>query len=152
MTGWRLGYGLFPAPLIPHISRLIINSVSCTSTFSQKAAVAALTGPTDEVDAMVAAFGRRRELVVGGLNQIPGLSCVWPEGAFYAFPNITGTGLDSRAYADRLMTEASVAVLPGTAFGAFGEGYIRISFANSEANLSEALRRIDALNRTLLHK
>jgi aspartate/methionine/tyrosine aminotransferase len=152
MTGWRLGYGLFPAPLIPHISRLIINSVSCTSTFSQKAAVAALTGPTDEVDAMVAAFGRRRELIVGGLNQIPGLSCVWPEGAFYAFPNITGTGLDSRAYADLLMTEASVAVLPGTAFGAFGEGYIRISFANSEANLSEALRRIDALNRTLLHK
>jgi aspartate/methionine/tyrosine aminotransferase len=152
MTGWRLGYGLFPAPLIPHISRLIINSVSCTSTFSQKAAVAALTGPTDEVDAMVAAFGRRRELIVGGLNQIPGLSCVWPEGAFYAFPNITGTGLDSRAYADLLMTDASVAVLPGTAFGAFGEGYIRISFANSEANLSEALRRIDALNRTLLHK
>jgi aspartate/methionine/tyrosine aminotransferase len=152
MTGWRLGYGLFPAPLIPHISRLIINSVSCTSTFSQKAAVAALTGPTDEVDAMVAAFGRRRELIVGGLNQIAGLSCVWPEGAFYAFPNITGTGLDSRAYADLLMTEASVAVLPGTAFGAFGEGYIRISFANSEANLSEALRRIDALNRTLLHK
>jgi aspartate/methionine/tyrosine aminotransferase len=152
MTGWRLGYGLFPAPLIPHISRLIINSVSCTSTFSQKAAVAALTGPTEDVDQMVAAFGRRRELVVGGLNQIPGLSCVWPEGAFYAFPNITGTGLDSRAYADLLMTEASVAVLPGTAFGAFGEGYIRISFANSEANLSEALRRIDALNRTLLHK
>jgi aspartate/methionine/tyrosine aminotransferase len=151
MTGWRLGYGLFPAPLIPHISRLIINSVSCTSTFSQKAAVAALTGPTDEVDAMVAAFGRRRDLIVGGLNQIPGLSCVWPEGAFYAFPNITGTGLDSRAYADLLMTEASVAVLPGTAFGAFGEGYIRISFANSEANLSEALRRIDALNRMLLH-
>jgi aspartate/methionine/tyrosine aminotransferase len=152
MTGWRLGYGLFPAPLIPHISRLIINSVSCTSTFSQKAAVAALTGPTEDVDQMVAAFGRRRELIVGGLNQIPGLSCVWPEGAFYAFPNITGTGLDSRAYADLLMTEASVAVLPGTAFGAFGEGYIRISFANSEANLSEALRRIDALNRTLLHK
>jgi aspartate/methionine/tyrosine aminotransferase len=152
MTGWRLGYGLFPAPLIPHISRLIINSVSCTSTFSQKAAVAALTGPTDEVDQMVAAFHRRRELVVGGLNQIPGLSCVWPEGAFYAFPNITGTGLDSRAYADLLMTEASIAVLPGTAFGAFGEGYIRISFANSEENLAEALRRIDALNRTLLHK
>ncbi len=152
MTGWRLGYGLFPAPLIPHISRLIINSVSCTSTFSQKAAVAALTGPTDEVDAMVAAFGRRRDLIVGGLNRIPGLSCVWPEGAFYAFPNITGTGLDSRAYADLLMTEASVAVLPGTAFGAFGEGYIRISFANSEANLSEALRRIDALNRTLLQR
>ncbi len=151
MTGWRLGYGLFPAPLIPHISRLIINSVSCTSSFSQKAAVAALTGPTDDVDQMVAAFGRRRELIVGGLNKIPGLSCVWPEGAFYAFPNITGTGLDSRAYADLLLTEASVAVLPGTSFGAFGEGYIRISFANSEENLQEALRRIEAVNRKLLH-
>ncbi len=151
MTGWRLGYGLFPAPLIPHISRLIINSVSCTSSFSQKAAVAALTGPTDAVDQMVAAFHRRRELIVGGLNKIPGLSCVWPEGAFYAFPNITGTGLDSRAYADLLLTEGSVAVLPGTSFGAFGEGYIRISFANSEENLQEALRRIEGINRKLLH-
>jgi aspartate aminotransferase len=151
MTGWRMGYGLFPAPMIPHISRLIINSVSCTSTFSQKAAVAALTGPTAEVEQMVAAFRRRRELIVGGLNQIPGLSCIWPEGAFYAFPNITGTGMDSRAYADYLLLEAGVAVLPGTAFGAFGEGYIRISFANSEENLSEALRRIDKANRQLLH-
>jgi aspartate/methionine/tyrosine aminotransferase len=150
MTGWRLGYGLFPAPLIPHVSRLIINSVSCTSTFSQKAAVAALTGPTEDVDQMVQAFGRRRELVVSGLNKIPGLSCIWPQGAFYVFPNIGGTGLDSRAYADYLMMEANVAVLPGTAFGAFGEGYVRISFANSEENLSEALRRIDTANRRLL--
>jgi aspartate/methionine/tyrosine aminotransferase len=101
---------------------------------------------------MAAAFRRRRELIVAGLNQIPGLSCVWPDGAFYAFPNIPGTGQDSRTYADALMTQAGVAVLPGTAFGAFGEGYIRISFANSEENLSEALRRIDAFNRTLLHK
>ena len=150
MTGWRLGYGLFPAPLIPHISRLIINSVSCTSTFSQRAALAALTGPTEEVDAMAQAFVRRRELIVRGLNTIPGLSCIWPQGAFYAFPNISGTGMDSRAYADYLMMEANVAVLPGTAFGAFGEGYIRISFANSEENLSEALRRIDKANRHLL--
>jgi aspartate aminotransferase len=152
MTGWRLGYGLFPAPLIPHVSRLIINSVSCTSSFSQKAAVAALTGPTDEVDEMVRAFGRRRELVVNGLNAIPGLSCIWPQGAFYVFPNISGTGLDSRAYADYLLTEANVAVLPGTAFGAFGEGYVRISFANSEENLSEALHRIDKANRELLER
>jgi aspartate/methionine/tyrosine aminotransferase len=149
MTGWRLGYGIFPPEMVPHISRLIINSVSCTSTFSQRAAIAALTGPRDEVDAMLKAFTERRELVYEGLNRIPGLRCNHPAGAFYAFPNITDTGMDSRAYADYLLTEADVAVLPGTSFGAYGEGYIRISFANSADNLREAMRRIDQANRRL---
>ncbi len=149
MTGWRLGYGIFPAEMVPHISRLIINSVSCTSTFSQRAAIEALRGPRQPVEAMLAAFRRRRDLVYEGLNKIPGLRCNRPAGAFYAFPNITDTGLDSRAYADYLMQEADVAVLPGTSFGEFGEGYIRISFANSEENLREAMRRIEAANRKL---
>lgn len=149
MTGWRLGYGIFPPEMVPHISRLIINSVSCTSTFSQRAAIAALTGPRDEIDAMLKAFRERRELVYEGLNKIPGLRCNLPAGAFYAFPNITDTGVDSRAYADYLLNEADVAVLPGTSFGAFGEGYIRISFANSADNLREAMRRIDQANRRL---
>jgi aspartate/methionine/tyrosine aminotransferase len=149
MTGWRLGYGIFPPEMVPHISRLIINSVSCTSTFSQRAAIAALTGPRDEVDNMLKAFTERRELVYEGLNRIPGLRCNHPAGAFYAFPNITDTGMDSRAYADYLLNEADVAVLPGTSFGAFGEGYIRISFANSAENLREAMRRIDQANRRL---
>lgn len=149
MTGWRLGYGVFPPEMVPHISRLIINSVSCTSTFSQRAAIAALTGPRDDVNNMLEAFVERRELVYEGLNKIPGFSCNRPAGAFYAFPNITGTGMNSRAYADYLLTEADVAVLPGTSFGAYGEGYIRISFANSAENLREALRRIEEANRRL---
>jgi aspartate/methionine/tyrosine aminotransferase len=146
MTGWRLGYGIFPGEMIPHISRLVVNSVSCTSAFSQRAAIDALTGPRDEVDHMLKSFASRRELVYKGLNDVPGLRCTKPEGAFYAFPNITGTGLDSRAYADYLLNEADVAVLPGTSFGEYGEGYIRISFANSEANLAEAIKRIRAAN------
>jgi aspartate aminotransferase len=149
MTGWRLGYGIFPAEWVPHISRLIINSVSCTSTFSQRAAIAALTGPREDIDNMKAAFEARRHLVYEGLNKIPGLRCNRPEGAFYAFPNITDTGMDSRSYADYLLREADVAVLPGTSFGEFGEGYIRISFANSESNLAEAMRRIERVNLAL---
>lgn len=149
MTGWRLGYGIFPGEMIPHISRLIINSVSCTSTFSQRAAVAALTGPREEIDAMLSAFATRRDLVYEGLNSIPGLRCNRPAGAFYAFPNITDTGMDSRSYADYLLTQADVAVLPGTSFGEFGEGYIRISFANSAENLQEAMRRIEVANSKL---
>jgi aspartate/methionine/tyrosine aminotransferase len=146
MTGWRLGYGIFPGEMVPHIGRLIVNSVSCTATFSQRAAIEALTGPRGEIDHMLKSFASRRDLVYKGLNEIPGLRCNKPEGAFYAFPNITDTGLDSREYADYLMNHADVAVLPGTSFGEYGEGYIRISFANSEANLSEAMRRITAAN------
>lgn len=150
MTGWRMGYGLFPTAMVPHVSRLITNSVSCTSTFSQKAAVQALTGPMGDVKHMVDEFHARRELVIRRLNEIPGLSCVMPEGAFYAFPNITGTGMDSRAYSDYLMNEAGVAIVPGTSFGQYGEGYIRISFANSQENLKKALDQIEAANRKLL--
>jgi aspartate/methionine/tyrosine aminotransferase len=146
MTGWRLGYGIFPGEMIPHIGRLIVNSVSCTSAFSQRAAIEALTGPRDEINHMLEAFAARRELIYKGLNEIPGLRCNKPEGAFYAFPNITDTGLDSREYADYLLHSADVAVLPGTSFGEYGEGYIRISFANSEANLAEAMKRIKAAN------
>jgi len=149
MTGWRMGYGIFPSEMVPHISRLVINSVSCTSTFSQRAAIEALRGPRDDIEKMNQAFARRRELVYMGVNKIPGLHCKLPAGAFYAFPNIKGTGMDSRAYADYLLHQADVAVLPGTSFGKFGEGYVRISFANSEENLSEAMRRIDRVNRAL---
>jgi aspartate/methionine/tyrosine aminotransferase len=149
MTGWRMGYGIFPGDLVPHIGRLIVNSVSCTSTFSQRAAIEALTGPRDDIDNMIRAFESRRMLVYEGINKIPGIRCNLPAGAFYAFPNITDTGMESRAYADYLLYEADVAVLPGTSFGQYGEGYIRISFANSEENLREAMRRIDRANRAL---
>jgi aspartate aminotransferase len=139
MTGWRLGYAALPTNLVEPITRLLINSVSCTAPAVQLAGVAALTGPRTEVDAMMAEFVRRRTAVVEGLNAIPGVSCVMPEGAFYAFPNVTGTGLDARSVADRLLSEAGVAVLAGTAFGAYGEGYLRLSYANSLENIGEAL-------------
>ena len=140
MTGWRLGYAALPEPLVEPITRLMINSVSCTAPATQLAGVAALTGPRDEVNAMLDEFRVRREFVVAGLNEIPGISCVTPRGAFYAFPNITGTGLDAKQFADRLLNEAGVAVLAGTSFGAYGEGYLRLSYANSLANIEEALR------------
>jgi aspartate aminotransferase len=139
MTGWRLGYAALPAELVEPITRLLINSVSCTAPAVQLAGVAALQGPRDEVDAMMVEFDRRRSAVVGGLNGLPGVSCVMPQGAFYAFPNITGTGMDARSVADRLLSEAGVAVLAGTAFGAYGEGYLRLSYANSLENIAEAV-------------
>ena len=142
MTGWRLGYAIVPEPLLLPFSRLIINSVSCTSSFSQLAAVEALTGPQDTVEAMVEEFRARRSLVVDGLNDIPGISTRLPAGAFYAFPDISGTGLDGSAFADRLLDETGVCVLAGTAFGQVGRDHIRISYANSRENLAEALRRI----------
>ncbi len=145
MTGWRLGYAALPEPLVEPITRLMINSVSCTAPATQLAGVAALTGPRDEVDAMMAEFRIRREFVVAGLNDLPGISCVTPRGAFYAFPNITGTGLDAKQFADRLLDEAGVAVLAGTAFGEYGEGYLRLSYANSLENIEEALAAIRAL-------
>lgn len=144
MTGWRLGYGLFPAELAPVISRLMTNSNSCTAAFTQFAGVEALNGPQDSVDAMVREFHKRRDLIVEGLNRIPGITCRLPHGAFYVFPNITGTGLSSREVADLLLQEAGVAVLSGTSFGEFGEGYIRLSYANSTENLRKALDRIGA--------
>ncbi len=140
MTGWRLGYAALPEPLVEPITRLMINSVSCTAPATQLAGVAALTGPRDEVNAMLEEFRVRREFVVAGLNDLPGISCVTPRGAFYAFPNVTGTGLDARQFADRLLNEAGVAVLAGTSFGEYGEGYLRLSYANSLENIEEALQ------------
>ena len=142
MTGWRLGFGVFPPALVEPITRLAINSVSCTSAFSQYAAIAALDGSWDGVWQMVAEFRRRRDIIVAGLNDIPGISCVEPDGAFYAFPNITGTGLTSAQFQARLLTEAGVAALSGTAFGRYGEGYLRFSYANSVANIQAALAAI----------
>jgi aspartate/methionine/tyrosine aminotransferase len=141
MTGWRLGYGVFPKQFVEPISRLITNSVSCTSSFGQMAAKAAILGPQDSVVRMKEEFKARRDIVVNGLNDINGISCINPKGAFYAFPNIKETGYKSQQLSDALMQEG-VALLPGTSFGKYGEGYLRISFANSRENLREALLKI----------
>ncbi len=145
MTGWRLGYASLPEPLREPITRLIINSVSCTAPATQLAGVAALAGPRTEIDAMMAEFDRRRVAVVEGLNSLPGVSCRDPKGAFYAFPNVKGTGQDSRVVADRLLQEAGVAVLSGTAFGDYGDGYLRLSYANSMENIQEAIEAMRGL-------
>jgi aspartate/methionine/tyrosine aminotransferase len=145
MTGWRLGYAAVPPALIEPLSRFLINSVACTAPAVQLAGVAALTGPHDAIDAMVAEFVRRREVLVEGLNRLPGVSCVMPHGAFYAFPNVTGTGIDERTLANRLLDEAGVAVLAGTDFGAHGAGHIRLSYANSLERLQEALEQMGGL-------
>ena len=142
MTGWRLGYGIVPEWLVPHFSRLVINSVSCTNAFAQFGAVEALTGPQDDADAMRAEFIERRELMVGGLNSIEGLRCVMPHGAFYTFPNVSAFGRTSAEIADHLLYDAGICGLAGTAFGAHGEGYLRFSYANSRENLTLALERI----------
>jgi len=142
MTGWRLGYGVMPAALATHIGRLMTNSNSCTASSTQYAGIQALRGPQDEAYQMVAAFKERREVIVDGLNKIPGIRCVQPKGAFYAFPNITGTGMKSKMFADYLLDTAGVAALSGTSFGAYGEGYVRLSYANSVENLRRALERI----------
>ena len=144
MTGWRLGFGIMAEPLAKHMAALMNNSNSCTATFVQKAGEAALLGPQAEVASMVDEFRVRRDLVVAGLNAIPGVCCGRPAGAFYAFPNIVVPGMTSAQLADRLLDQAGVVTLPGTAFGAEGEGYIRLSYANSQAQLSEGLRRIAA--------
>jgi aspartate/methionine/tyrosine aminotransferase len=145
MTGWRLGYAIVPESLIAPMSRLIINSVSCTSAFSQIAAVEALTGPQEDVDAMVAEFRARRDLIVDGLNSIRGVSCLRPAGAFYVFPDIGETGLSGAELADRLLQEAGVSVLAGTAFGDVGWHHVRISYANSRERIGAALERMRAL-------
>jgi len=142
MTGWRLGYGIVPDWLGHGFGRLLINSVSGATTFAQDGAVEALTGPQDAVDAMVEEFRARRDLVVDGLNAIPGVSCLRPKGAFYVFPEISGTGVDGVTLADRLLQEAGVSVLAGTAFGTIGRDHIRLSYANSRENIAEALRRM----------
>ena len=144
MTGWRLGYGVMPEPLALAVTRLATNCNSCTATFTQLAGLEALTGQQDAVDEMLREFRRRRDLVVEGLNQIPGVRCATPQGAFYAFPDISATGLSAREAADLLLYEANVAVLAGTSFGANGEGFLRLSYANSYEHLQQALERIRA--------
>jgi aspartate/methionine/tyrosine aminotransferase len=144
MTGWRLGYGAMPPALVGPITKLMVNSVSCTAGAVQRAGLAALTGPQDEARGMVEAFRRRRDLIVDGLNAVPGISCVRPKGAFYVFPNVSGVARSSREFADRLLEEHGVAALSGTAFGEHGEGYLRLSYANSEENLLKELERIEA--------
>jgi aspartate aminotransferase len=146
MTGWRLGYGVMPLWLADAVDKLMVNSNSCTASFTQRAGLAALTGPQDAVDAMVAEFRRRRDAIVKGLNEIPGFSCIVPDGAFYAFPNVSKTGLSSKALADMLLNDAGVACLSGTAFGSYGDGYLRFSYAASLENIQEALSRIKALS------
>ena len=143
MTGWRLGYGVMRADLAVHISRLVTNSNSCTASFTQIAGVEALRGDQSSVDKMSAEFRRRRDAFVAGLNKINRFSCRMPKGAFYAFPNITKTGWSSRKLADALLEQAGVACLSGTAFGEYGEGYLRFSVANSLENLDKALNRIE---------
>lgn len=142
MTGWRAGFGVMNTELVPIISKLMVNSNSCTNAFVQHACIEALTGPQDEVDKMVAEFKRRREVIIKGLNTIPGFSCLVPDGAFYAFPNIKKTGYKSKELADKLLYEAGVATLAGTSFGKFGEGYLRFSYANSIENINLAIEKI----------
>jgi len=143
MTGWRLGYGLFPDNLVEPISRLITNSVSCTASFSQIAAIEAINGSQEESNKMVEEFKARRDLIVSGLNNIKGIECPIPKGAFYAFPNVEKTGMSSIDFASKLLTETGVALLDGESFGKYGKGHIRVSFANSRENLSEAINRIE---------
>jgi aspartate/methionine/tyrosine aminotransferase len=144
MTGWRLGYAVAPKALAAKLDQLMINSSSCAAGFTQMAAIEALSAPESEhaVRRMVKVFQHRRDLVVDGLNAIDGIRCAKPQGSFYAFPNIQGTGFDERELADRLLTEAGVAVLPGTAFGAAGKGYIRLAYTQSEDELKNGLKRI----------
>jgi aspartate aminotransferase len=146
MTGWRLGFGVFPPSLVEPVTRLVINSVSCTSAFSQHAAIAALTGPWGPVEDMVAEFLKRRDVIVEGLNRIPGVSCVEPGGAFYVFPNVREVGASSKRVEEHLLDRAGVACLSGTAFGRYGDGYLRFSYANSVENLRRA---VDAIESTL---
>ncbi|MGH2427617.1 MAG: pyridoxal phosphate-dependent aminotransferase [Candidatus Limnocylindria bacterium] len=143
MTGWRLGYGILPDSLVPSFSRLVINSVSCTNAFAQAGAVEALVGSQADADAMREEFVARRSLIVDGLNAIPGVSCVMPHGAFYAFPNVSSFGRTSAEIADHLLYDAGVCGLAGTAFGIHGEGHLRFSYANSRENLALALERVE---------
>jgi aspartate aminotransferase len=142
MTGWRLGYGVMPEWLATQVAALMVNSNSCTAAFTQWAGVEALKGPQEEPKRMVEAFRQRRDIIVDGLNQIPGFRCLKPKGTFYVFPNIEGTGKGSRELADFLLNEAGVACLSGTAFGKYGEGFVRFSCANSVENIKKALSRI----------
>jgi len=142
MTGWRLGYAVWPDALVDHATRLAINCHSCVNAPTQYAGIAALEGSQDAVDTMVSAFDERRRVIVSELNQVPGFRCIEPGGAFYAFPNIEDTGMSARELQDNLLQETGVAIIAGTSFGAQGEGYVRFSYANSTENIREAIRRI----------
>ncbi len=143
MTGWRVGYGIMPVAMAEKLARIETNINSCTTTFIQRACLAALRGPRDEVDRMRAEFRRRRDFIVEGLNRLPGFKCLLPQGAFYVFPNIEETGFDCKVLADRLLEEEGVACLAGTCFGKFGDGFLRFSYANSIENIGRALERIE---------
>jgi len=145
MTGWRAGYGVMNEEFSPVISKLMVNSNSCTNAMVQRACIEALDGPQDEVDKIVKEFRRRRDVIVEGLNSIKGFKCLVPDGAFYAFPNIEGTGFKSKELADKLLYEAGVACLAGTSFGKYGEGLLRFSYANSVENINEAIKRIKSV-------
>jgi aspartate aminotransferase len=145
MTGWRLGFGVFPPALVEPVCRLVINSVSCTSAFSQRAAMAALTGPWEPVEAMIAEFRRRRDVIVDGLNAIDGITCQRPGGAFYVFPSVKALGVPSKQVEEHLLSRAGVAALSGTAFGQYGEGYLRFSYANSVESIRAALDAVAAV-------
>jgi len=145
MTGWRVGYGIMPVQMAEKLARIQTNMNSCTSTFSQHACIDALNGPRDEVDHMLTEFHKRRDFIVEGLSGIPGFRCKLPLGAFYAFPNVQGTGIDSEVLARRLLEEKGVACLAGTCFGKFGDGFLRFSYANSVENIAKAIERIGEL-------
>jgi aspartate aminotransferase len=142
MTGWRMGYGVMPTWLVDAVSKLMVNSNSCTASFTQRAGIAALNGSQEDADKMVAEFRRRRDAFCAGLNGVPGIRCAIPTGAFYAFPDITGTGWNSKALADALLDKAGVACVDGASFGENGAGFLRFSMANSYENLMAAVARI----------
>ena len=142
MTGWRLGYGVWPAALIEHAERLQINCNSCPSAPVQRAGIEALSGPQDAVGLMLKTFDERRRLIVGLLNEVPGFSCIEPKGAFYAFPNISASGMSSKQMEEALLEDVGVATVAGTSFGHLGEGFIRFSYASSTDNIREALHRV----------
>jgi aspartate/methionine/tyrosine aminotransferase len=142
MTGWRMGFSVWPKPLYENVRKLAVNAWSCVNAPTQYAGLAALTGPQDSVGKMVAEFDRRRQIVVDELNRLPGVSCITPKGAFYAFPNIARTGLKAKAFATKLLEEAGVATIGGPDFGILGEGYLRLSYANSAENIRKAIGRI----------
>jgi aspartate/methionine/tyrosine aminotransferase len=143
MTGWRLGYGIMPRALAERVELLLTHSVGCTASFTQYAGIEALEGPQEQVKAALDEYQRRRDVLVAGLNGLPGMRCRSPQGAFYAFPNVQAYGRSSSWLADYLLEEAGVATLPGTAFGVRGEGYLRLCFANSMANIRQALERME---------
>ena len=147
MTGWRMGWSVWPENLIPHVNKLLINSVSCVNAPSQFAGIAALDGPDDSIYLMMEKFDERRKLIHKGLNNLPGVECSLPGGAFYAFPNVKGTGMNGEEFAKKCLQEAGVAIVPGTSFGKTSEDYVRFSFAASKENISDAIEKIGKMLR-----